>query len=75
MRQTVTDLCIECGKMTEHIRYCEDREFEWFGVMVPYTETGRICSICGTECQSTEEWDNSMAQIKENYRGIHNKNP
>ena len=68
MRKTIIDYCIECGKETEHIRYCEDREFEWNGVMVPYTETGRTCSICGCETQSAEENDDSMNQIRENYR-------
>ena len=70
MSKTCMDYCIECGKETEHIRYCEDREFEWNGVMVPYTETGRTCSICGAESQNTEEWDDSLNQIKENYRGM-----
>ena len=70
MSKTVTGLCIECGKITEHIRYCEDREFEWNGVMVPYTETGRTCCICGSETQSNEEWDDSLLQIKENYMSM-----
>ena len=70
MSKTVMDYCIECGKETEHIRYCEDREFEWNGVMVPYTETGRTCSICGSETQSIQENDESLAEIKENYRSM-----
>ena len=70
MSKTCMDYCIECSKETEHIRYCEDREFEWNGVMVPYTETGRTCSICGSETQSVEENDDSMNQIRENYRNM-----
>ena len=70
MSKTCMDYCIECSKETEHIRYCEDREFEWNGVMVPYTETGRTCSICGSETQSVEENDDSMNQIRENYRSM-----
>jgi YgiT-type zinc finger domain-containing protein len=68
MSKTVMDFCIFCGKNTEHIRYVEDRTFDWMGTNVEYTEMGRVCSVCGNETQSVEENNDSMRQIKENYR-------
>jgi hypothetical protein len=38
------------------------------GTNVEYTEMGRVCSVCGNETQSVEENNDSMRQIKENYR-------
>lgn len=68
MSKTVMDFCICCGKNTEHIRYVEDRTFDWMGTAVDYTEMGRVCSVCGSETQTVEENDDSMNQIRENYR-------
>jgi YgiT-type zinc finger domain-containing protein len=68
MSKTVMDFCIFCGKNTEHIRYVEDRTFDWMGTNVEYTEMGRVCSVCGNETQSVEENNDSMNQIRENYR-------
>lgn len=73
MSKTVMDFCICCGKNTEHVRYVEDRTFNWMGVDVEYTEMGRVCSICGNETQSVAENDDSMAQIKANYRDMGGK--
>jgi len=71
MKKMINDFCIECGKFTSHIPYCEDREIMWHGKPVTYSETGRVCSVCGNETQSVEENDESIQQIKDGYRNAY----
>lgn len=59
--------CIVCRKETPHTPYCEDREYNYRGVDVDYTENGWICNVCGEEQQTVQQFDESMADIRESY--------
>ena len=59
--------CTACRRFTEHRSYCEERSVEYLGYAVDYTEEGWICTHCGEEQQTVEQFDKAMAEIKETY--------
>ena len=59
--------CTACRKFTEHRSYCEERTIDYMGFPVDYTEEGWICTHCGEEQQTVEQFDKAMAEIKETH--------
>lgn len=60
-------LCLSCGKFLPHTSYCETRNITYMGVDVDYTESGWICSVCGEEQQTMQQFEDSLAEIKQTY--------
>lgn len=60
-------LCLSCGKFLPHTSYCESRTLNYRGVDIDYMESGWICSVCGEEQQTMQQFDDSLAEIKETY--------
>ena len=61
------EYCLQCKKITPHISYSEEREYEYLGVIVDITENGFVCSICGDEVQSTEQYKEALEDMREDY--------
>ena len=65
--KTSNMLCLSCGKFLPHTSYSEQRTIIYMGVEVDYNECGWICSVCGEEQQTMQQFDDSLAEIKETY--------
>jgi len=67
MKPTSKMYCIQCKKTTDHVPYIEDDTINYNGVMVEFTDKGFICSVCGSQNCTPEQYDEVMQEIRENY--------
>ena len=67
MKQTSKMYCVQCNKTTDHVPYIEDDTIDYNGVMVEFTDKGFICSVCGSQNCTPEQYDEVMQEIRENY--------
>lgn len=65
--KTSNMLCFSCGKFLPHTSYCESRIINYMGIDIEYMESGWICSVCGEEQQTMQQFDDSLAEIKQTY--------
>ena len=67
MKPTSKMYCIQCKKTTDHVPYIEDDTIDYNGVMVEFTDKGFICSVCGSQNCTPEQYDDVLQEIRENY--------
>ena len=67
MKPTSKMYCTQCKKTTDHVPYIEDDTINYNGVMVEFTDKGFICSVCGSQNCTPEQYDEVMQEIRENY--------
>jgi len=59
--------CTECRKSQDHREYMEEDTVNYMGMDIDFTDRGYICCVCGESCQSVEQYDACMAEIREEY--------